>query len=245
MVGKGEYVDAIYDDYLYQYDEEKQKWKKYWFLLDKKCLLKFRDMDNCDEYCKHGYFDEKEHKKVFNRFVLNRISLQPFDPKNVQKIRPGSNLQKKLIKDCIFIIHSKELGKLFFATEQSSQLNRWFKKIRSLAGDNGVRKKSKSAISTMTDSNLGDERDSNFGENLSVAGGGTKGGHSRRSSSRGNNDIKRSKNQDKILKMLRELEQDLGECKKNIKYVKKCWEKNNEEGDDEDEKYNDDDDEEY
>ena len=142
VVGKNaHFVSAIYDDYLYKYDEKSAKWKKYWFLLDKDCLLQFRDMDHCDEYCKHGYFDDKEHNKAFSRYVQQKINLSPFDPKNVLKIRPGSNLQKKLIKECIFVILSKELGKLFFATENQSQLNRWFKKIRSLSGDEIERKK--------------------------------------------------------------------------------------------------------
>ena len=241
VVGNGaHFVDAIYDDYLYKYDEKSAKWKKYWFLLDKDCLLQFRDMDHCDEYCKHGYFDDKEHNKVFSRYVQQKISLSPFDPKNVQKIRPGSNLQKKLIKECIFIIHSKDLGKLFFATEQQSQLNRWFKKIRSLAGDDG-RKKSKSHISVMTESSIGDTQ-------LSQSRGSDHHHHHHHSSMRGEKRSRRKKdrqpkNDDKILKMLRDLEADFGEMRKDIKFVKQCWVKNNEGSDQDDEKYNDEDDE--
>lgn len=248
VVGNGaHFVDAIYDDYLFKYDEKSAKWKKYWFLLDKDCLLQFRDMDHCDEYCKHGYFDDKEHNKAFNRYVQQKINLSPFDPKNVQKIRPGSNLQKKLIKECIFIIHSKDLGKLFFATEQQSQLNRWFKKIRSLAGDDGVRKKSKSAISVMSESSMLDNRSQLSVSKGSDGGSGsgkgttTRGGERRTRGKRDRNN--NGKNEDKILKMLRELEADFSSMRKDIKFVKKCWEKNNEEGTDDDQKYDDDDDE--
>ena len=202
--------------------------------MDKDCLLQFRDMDHCDEYCKNGYFDDKEHNKAFNRYVQQKISLSPFDPKNVQKIRPGSNLQKKLIKECIFIIHSKDLGKLFFATEQQSQLNRWFKKIRSLAGDDGVRKKSRSTISVMTESSIGDP--------ITDGAPTRKRKDKGRNNNNNNSNSSNNKNEDKILKMLRELEADFNGMRKDIKFVKKCWEKNNEEGSD-DEKYDDEDDE--
>ncbi len=77
-------------------------------LLNKDSLYQFKDMESCDEYCKHGYFDEKEHEKAFRKYCQLQIYLFPFDSKSVQKIRPGSNLQKKLVKECIFIIHHKE-----------------------------------------------------------------------------------------------------------------------------------------
>eukprot|EP00483_Globobulimina_turgida_P009796 UN09815 len=182
-------------------------------------------MDYCDEYCKHGYFDEKEHEKSFRKYVQEVIVLQPFDPKSVQKIRPGSNLQQKLGKECIFIIHSKDLGKLFFATQQQNQLNRWFKKVRSLAGDHGKRPSKSSLggkISVMSESSLGDTYNDPRDPSSRIK-------------------IGRSRNQNKILKMLQELEGDFKDCKRNIKYVKECWEKNNES--DDDSKYDDEDDE--
>jgi len=250
VIGKhAHFIDPIYDDFLYRYDEKAQKWKKFWFLLDKTALLQFADMDACDEYAKCGYFDEKEHNKAFSKYVIQRISLQPFDPKHVQKIRPGSSLQKKLIKECLFVIHSHEFGKVFFATEQQSQLNRWFKKIRSLAGDKGSRKKSKSAVSAMTESSLGDTLAApgqNDDNNSYMSSSKSKSRDSRtRGSRRGSKEpadhisTKRSKNQDKILKMLQELQVDLKGCKTDVRYIKECWERNNEEADEDDEKYDD------
>ena len=199
---------------------------KRWFLLDDKGLYQFKDMEQCDEFCKHGYFEDKEYKKAFKRYVEEHIFLQPFDSKNVQKIRPGSNLQKKLIKECIFIIHSKELGKLFFATEQQNQLNRWFKKIRSLAGDSGVRKKSRQlsrshvSVVSETEGNETKMDDVNPADYISTKVG---------------------KGQNKILQMLQEIERDFKDCKEDIQYIKTQWEENNEEGD----KRDSDDDDEY
>eukprot|EP01084_Bolivina_argentea_P038247 70722_1 len=219
------YVDPVYDDYLYRFDDKTGKWKKYWFLLDQHSLYQFRDMDYSDDYCKSGYFDPKEHDKAFKKYVMEQISLKPFDPKNVQKIRPGSKLQTKLVKECLFIIHSKDLGKLFFATQQQSQLNRWFKKIRSLAGDHG-RKQSKATISVMSESVMSEalSNDNNPGKQIKIG---------------------RTKNQNKILRMLKELQGDIGDCKKDIRFIKDCWDKNNEsseEDEQDDAKYDDDDD---
>mmetsp|Transcript_33927 Transcript_33927/g.55344 ORF Transcript_33927/g.55344 Transcript_33927/m.55344 type:complete len:564 (-) Transcript_33927:162-1853(-) len=278
------FVQPIYDDELYRYNEKTAKWQKFWFLLDKNALLQFRDMEHCDEYSKHGYCDEKDHKKAVSRYVTDQISLHPFDPKHVQKVRPGSNLQVKLIKECIFVLHSREYGKVFFATEQESQLSRWFKKIRSLAGDQG-RKKSKSAVSVMTESsksnalNEESQRSSNKGSR-----GGSKDRRRHRdheddgdeddveySQSRSKHKYKKrkdknkprkrsrddsalgeskqpdnnNKNQEKILKILRELERDLNGCKKDARYIKQCWEHNNEESDDDDDDEKVDDDDEY
>eukprot|EP01084_Bolivina_argentea_P264710 448509_1 len=214
VVGKdAHYVDPVYEDYLYKYDDSNGKWKKYWFVLDNNGLIQFRDENMCDEYCKNAFFDEETHQKAYKRYVEQKIVLAPFDPKCVQKIRPGSNLQKKLIKECIFIIHSKELGKLFFATEQINQLNRWFKKIRSLAGDTG-RKKSSSA-SVLTESSFGDFARAQTNDPAQKINVGP------------------TKNETKIMKILQELERDFKETKHDIKYIKQCWEKNNEEGDDE------------
>ena len=188
-------------------------------------MLQFRDMDHADEYGKHGYFDEKEHSKAVSRYVQNRVDFPDnFDPKRVQKIRPGSNLQKRLKKECIFIIQlpSEEdpdkFDRLFFATEQQNQLNRWFKKIRSLAGDEGLRKKSQSAVSVMTESSIGDR--------VRVISGKVMPPRKYRDPA-AKIKPKRSKNEEKILKMLKDLEADLKVCRRNITYVKECWEENN------------------
>lgn len=223
VVGKGmRFVDPIYDDYLYRYDTKAGKWKKRWFLLDDidKSLYQFKDMEQCDEFCKHAYGEDKEYKKAFKRYVEDHFVLQPFDSKNIQKIRPGSNLQKKLIKECIFIIHNKTLGKLFFATEQQNQLNRWFKKIRSLAGDAGVRKKSKSHVSAMSEGDLNvterKKSKSQLSQDSDIVS--TPGSHI---------STKAGKGQNKILQMLQELDKDFGEMKEDIRFIKTQWEENN------------------
>ena len=203
------WVDAVYDDFLFRYDEQAGRWSRRWYLLTRSELLEFGGMDSCDEYARHGWLDAKEHAKAANKLVLDRIPLSSdFTAKSVQKIRPGSKLQKKLIKECIFIVHSQALGKLFFATEQSNQLNRWFKKIRSLAGDAG-RKKENSRSAT-TDYMCGG--DSSLGDSQLAP---------------------QSKGKGKLLRMLREVEADLALCAKDVKFVKKCWEQNNADSDEE------------
>jgi len=216
---------AVYDDFLFRYDEANGRWSRRWYLLTRDELMEFGDMEACDELGRHGWWDAKEYAKVSRKLVTDKIAWEaPLDAKSVQKIRPGSKLQKKLVKECIFIVHSAKLGKLFFATEQSNQLNRWFKKIRSLAGDEGQRKKrgSRSEISRSSqvmDSGSASRGGSSLGDSKLSEGTQTsgKGGGGKR----------------ELLRMLREVEADLNECGKDVKYIKKCWEQNNAESDEE------------
>jgi len=229
---------AVYDDFLFRYDEENGRWSRRWYLLTSNALMEFRDMDACDEYGRHGWWDAKEHERASRKLVLDRIALEsPLDAKSVQKIRPGSKLQKKLVKECIFIVHSAKLGKLFFATEQSNQLNRWFKKIRSLAGDEGLRKNAKRGNANGRESSAVSR--SEISRSSQVHSHSMDGGVTPRtgtgSSSLGDSKLSETKGGGKreLLRMLREVEADLAECGKDVKYIKKMWEQNNAESDEE------------
>lgn len=237
------YLQPIFDDFLYKYDEEHKIWTESYFAIGNHCIFQFESEDEFDDYQSVAYFTQKEYHEHHKRFIHWQLSLYPFDSKTVQKIRPGSGISRRLDREFIFIISNPQFGKYFFATRKQRQFNRWFKNLRRM----GARTSMSNASPVNINLNAGNSKSNTNSMQLQTSAGVIKRNSSRsishsynyrhspsnsysHSQNTGSSQIKnitpfvpKNQNMNKMLEMLEMMQKDIKLCVRDVKYVRKRW----------------------